>query len=262
MKLEHLELREEGGLFTITLNRPKAANAIDMEMARELMRVAIHCDQSADVRAVLLDATGKFFCAGGDLKSFVAAGEALPALLKELTTNLHGAISRLSRMRAPLVVAVQGPAAGAGMSLAVSGDLVLAAESATFTSAYTAAGVSPDGSSTYFLPRLIGLRRTQELMLTNRRLSAAEALDWGLVTQVVPDAELADQACALAGRLAQGPTRALGRVKQLLHESFQGSLETQMERESRGIAEMGAGLDGPEGIRAFTEKRKPEFEGR
>ena len=262
MKLEHLELREEGGLVTITLNRPKAANAIDMEMARELMRVAIHCDQSADVRAVLLDATGKLFCAGGDLKSFVAAGEALPALLKELTTNLHGAISRLSRMRAPLVVAVQGPAAGAGMSLAVSGDLVLAAESATFTSAYTAAGVSPDGSSTYFLPRLIGLRRTQELMLTNRRLSAAEALDWGLVTQVVPDAELADQACALAGRLAQGPTRALGRVKQLLHESFQGSLETQMERESRGIAEMGAGLDGPEGIRAFTEKRKPEFKGR
>ena len=262
MHFENLELREEDGLATITLNRPEAANAIDMEMARELMRAAIHCDQSADVRVVLLDAKGKLFCAGGDLKSFVDAGEALPALLKELTTNLHGAISRLSRMQAPLVVAVQGPAAGAGMSLAVSGDLVLAGESATFTSAYTAAGVSPDGSSTYFLPRLIGLRRTQELMLTNRRLSAAEALDWGLVTQVVSDAELADQARALAERLAAGPTRAFGSVKQLLHESFQGSLETQMERESRGIAEMGAGLDGPEGIRAFTEKRKPKFQGR
>lgn len=262
MEFERLELREEGGLATISLNRPEAANAIDMAMARELMRVAIHCDVSPNVRAVLLDAKGKLFCAGGDLKSFVDAGEQLPALLKELTMNLHAATSRFARMQAPLVVAVQGPAAGAGLSLAAGGDLVLAAESSTFTSAYTAAGVSPDGSSTYFLPRLIGLRRTQELMFTNRRLSAAEALDWGLVTQVVPDSELADQARTLAGRLASGPTRAFGRVKQLLHDSFQGSLETQMERESRGIAEMGAGLDGPEGIRAFTEKRKPKFQGR
>ena len=117
MHFENLELREEDGLATITLNRPEAANAIDMEMARELMRAAIHCDQSADVRVVLLDAKGKRFCAGGDLKSFVDAGEALPALLKELTTNLHGAISRLSRMQAPLVVAVQGPAAGAGVGV-------------------------------------------------------------------------------------------------------------------------------------------------
>jgi len=262
MDLERLELREEGGLATISLNRPEAANAIDMDMARELTRVAVYCDVSPNVRAVLLDAKGKLFCAGGDLKSFVDAGEQLPALLKELTMNLHAATSRFARMRAPLVVAVQGPAAGAGLSLAAAGDLVLAAESSTFTSAYTAAGVSPDGSSTYFLPRLIGLRRTQELMFTNRRLTAAEALDWGLVTRVVPDSELAEEARTLAGRLASGPTRAFGRVKQLLHESFQGSLETQMERESRGIAEMAAGLDAPEGIRAFTEKRKPEFYGR
>ena len=262
MDLERLELREEGGLATISLNRPEAANAIDMDMARELTRVAVYCDVSPNVRAVLLDAKGKLFCAGGDLKSFVDAGEQLPALLKELTMNLHAATSRFARMRAPLVVAVQGPAAGAGLSLAAAGDLVLAAESSTFTSAYTAAGVSPDGSSTYFLPRLIGLRRTQELMFTNRRLTAAEALDWGLVTRVVPDSELAEEARTLAGRLASGPTRAFGRVKQLLHESFQGSLETQMERESRGHAELAAGLDAPEGIRAFTEKRKPEFYGR
>jgi len=262
MDFENLELQEAGGVATITLNRPKEANAIHMGLARELVRVATHCDASPSVRAVLLAAKGKLFCAGGDLKSFVDAGQQLPALLKELTMNLHGAISRFTRMRAPVVVSVQGAAAGAGLSLAASGDLVLAAESATFMSAYTAAGVSPDGSSTYFLPRLIGLRRTQELMLTNRRLSAAEALEWGLVTRVVPDGELADEARALAQRLAEGPTRALGRVKELLHESFQGSLETQLERESRGIADMAAGVDGPEGIRAFTEKRKPEFQGR
>jgi 2-(1,2-epoxy-1,2-dihydrophenyl)acetyl-CoA isomerase len=164
-------------------------------------------------------------------------------------------------MDAPLVVAVNGTAAGAGFSVAISGDLVLAAESAKFAMAYTAAGLSPDGSSSFFLPRLVGMRRAQELMLTNRRLSAAEALDWGLVSQVVPDAELADTAFALAKQLAAGPTRALGMVKKLLATSFQESLETQMELEARGIAEMAGTADGREGIDAFLSKRAPGFRG-
>jgi 2-(1,2-epoxy-1,2-dihydrophenyl)acetyl-CoA isomerase len=172
------------------------------------------------------------------------------------------ATSRFSRMRAPLVVAVNGTAAGAGMSLAVSGDLVLAADVAKFTMAYTAAGLSPDGSSSYFLPRLIGLRRTQELMLTNRRLSAQEAFEWGLVNRVVAADDLQQQARALAAQLAQGPTRAFGTVKRLLNESFTGTLETQMELEARGIAAMAGTPDGREGIQAFLEKRKPSFSGR
>jgi len=262
MHYENIRFELADGVATITLNRPDAANAIDLALGRELMHAAIRCDEDANVRAVMLTGAGRMFCAGGDLKSFASHGDALPALLKELTTYLHAATSRFARMNAPLVIAVNGTAAGAGFSLAVSGDLVLMAESAALSMAYTAAGLSPDGSSSYFLPRLIGLRRTQELMITNRRLSAAEALAWGLVTQVVPDAELASTAGALARKLAAGPTRAFGEVKGLLASAFTESLETQMELEARGIAAMANTDDGREGIAAFLAKRAPKFSGR
>jgi len=262
MNYENLRFELADGVAKITLDRLDSANAIDLALGRELMQVAIRCDEDLTVRAVLLTGAGKMFCAGGDLKSFAAYGDALPAVLKELTTYLHAATSRFARMAAPLVVAVNGTAAGAGFSLAVAGDLVLIAESAKLAMAYTAAGLSPDGSSSFFLPRLIGLRRTQELMLTNRRLSAAEALDWGLVNQVVPDAELAATAAALAKQLAQGPTRAFGTVKSLLASSFSESLETQMEFEARGIAAMAGSADGREGIAAFVAKRAAVFSGR
>jgi len=262
MDYENLRYELADGVATITLNRPDAANAIDLALARELMQVAIRCDEDPSVRAVLLTGAGKMFCAGGDLKSFAAQGDRLPSLLKEITTNLHAATSRFARMAAPLVVAVNGTAAGAGFSIAISGDLVVMAESAKLTMAYTAAGLSPDGSSTWFLPRLVGMRRAQELMLTNRRLSAAEALAWGLVNQVVPDAELASTAMALARQLAAGATRAFGTVKTLLASTFSESLETQMELEARGIAAMAGGADGREGIEAFVAKRAPKFSGR
>jgi 2-(1,2-epoxy-1,2-dihydrophenyl)acetyl-CoA isomerase len=256
-----LSFEVEGSVARLTLDRPDAANAIDLALGRELMEAAIRCDEDARIRAVLLTGAGRFFCAGGDLKSFAARGDALPAALKELTVHLHAAISRFARMRAPLVVAVNGAAAGAGMSLAVMGDLVLAAESAKFTMAYTAAGLAPDGSSTWMLPRLIGVRRTQELMLTNRVLSAAEAQAWGLVTRVVPDADLAGEAAALAARLAAGPTRAFGSVKALLAGSLGEGLETQMEHEARAIAACAGSADGREGIRAFLDKRAAKFTG-
>lgn len=246
---------------TITFNRPRAANAIDKTLARELMQASLRCAEDREIRAVVLTGAGKFFCAGGDLKSFRAHEDSPPGALKELIVCLHAAVSNFAHMSAPLVTAVGGTAAGAGMSLAVSGDLVLASESARFTMAYTAAGLSPDGSSTYFLPRLIGLRRTQELMLTNRVLDAAEALDWGLVTRVVPDAVLIDEATSLAKTLADGPTQAYGQVKALLNESFGETLEKQMEREARAIEATLSSSDGREGVRAFTEKRKPKFVG-
>ena len=261
MEYRNLTLDIADQVATITLDRPNAANAIDLALARELSQAAVECDESNDVRAVLLTAKGKLFSAGGDVRSFANSGENVSRLIKAMTTHLHAAISRLARMEAPVVVAVNGGAAGAGMSLALMGDFVLAAESAQFTMAYTRIGFSPDGSSTYFLPRLIGVRRTMDLMITNRALSATEAEQWGLVSRVVPDAQLATEARDLALKLADGPTRAYGCVKRLLQESFGNGLETQMELETRAIADMSTTADGIEGIAAFIEKRKPEFHG-
>ena len=164
-------------------------------------------------------------------------------------------------MDAPVIIAVNGMAAGAGFSIACTGDIVYAAESAKFTMAYTAAGLSPDGSASYYLPRLVGLRRTQELMLNNRRLSAQEALDWGILTNVFADDDLYDEALKTATQLAQGPTKAYGTVKKLLLSSYQESLETQMELEAQGMGAMSSSLDGTEGIAAFLEKRRPKFSG-
>lgn len=245
----------------ITLNRPDAANAMSSDTARELMHAALRCDEDPAVRAVLITAAGRTFCAGGDLRSFAAEGDNLPFHLKEMTTYLHAAVSRLARMDAPVIAAVQGAAAGAGMSLVCATDIVLAAESARFTLAYTRVGLAPDGSSTYSLTRLVGLRRALELALTNRILSAKEALDWGLVTRVVPDAELQAEAEALARQLAAGPTRALGAAKRLLRDGSTETLETQMELEARAIADMARSPDAREGIGAFLEKREPKFRG-
>ncbi len=261
MSYQHLRLELDGPVATITLDRPDAANAFNMELAHEFMLAADACDTNRDIRAVVLTGSGKMFCAGGDLKTFASYGDAISAKLKEITAYLHAGTSRLARMRAPVICAVNGTAAGAGFSVAIAGDLVLAAESAKFTMAYTAAGLSPDGSSSYFLPRLVGLRRAQELMITNRRLSAAEALDWGLVTKVVPDDDLMSEANALAKQLASGATNAFGVVKRLLIDTYGGNLESQLELESRGIADMASTKDGIEGIAAFVGRRKPEFRG-
>ncbi len=252
----------DGPVARITLNRPESANGLTLSMSRELLQASIRCDEDPSVRAIVLTGAGKLFCAGGDLESFSKFGDGLGAALKEMTVYLHGAISRLARGDAPVIVAVNGTAAGAGMSLAVAGDLAIASESAKFTMAYTAAGLSPDGSSTFFLPRLIGVRRTQELMLTNRRLSAAEALEWGLINQVVGESEVLKEAEELAHKLAEGPTRSFGIVKKLLATSFSETLETQMEFEASGIAASAMTEDGQEGIRAFLEKRQPAFKGR
>lgn len=256
---EALELEVRESVAHLTLARPEAGNAINLGMARDLMRAALRCDEDPNVGAVVLAGEGRMFCAGGDLKDFTARGEGLPRHLKEVTTYLHAAISRLARMDAPVVAAVRGAAAGGGFSLAVSCDLVLAAESARFTMGYSKIGLTPDGSSTYFLPRLVGFRRAMELTLTGRVLSAREALEWGLVTRVVPDEDLAAEAAALAAELAEGPTGALGASKRLLHAGWSESLETQMEAETRAIAEMGGTADAREGISAFVEKRKPSF---
>ena len=262
MPYQTLLLDRADSVATITLNRPDAYNALNLALGRDLFGAALEVDEDPGVRCVVITGAGKAFCGGGDVKDFAESLPRIGVLVKELTTYVHGAVSRLVRSPKPVIVAVNGVAAGGGFSLALSGDLVLAAESARFTMAYSKIGATPDGSSSYFLPRLIGLRRALELYLTNRVLSAKEALEWGLVTRVVPDAELGSAAMALARELAQGPTRAFGAAKLLFHQSTHESLETQMELESQAIAASGHTEDFREGVTAFAAKKTPTFRGR
>ena len=249
------------GVATITFNRPRAGNALTMKMGQELMAASIRCDDDPEVRAVVLTGAGRLFCVGADLKQFPPAGPKMATEIKLLTTWLHAAISRFARMDAPLICAVNGTAAGAGMSLALIGDLALAAESARFTMAYSRIALTPDCSATYYLPRLVGFRRAFELYLTNRMLSAAEAEAWGLVNRVVADDALAAEAQVLAAQLSAGPTQAIGATKQLFHSAWTESLESQMELETRAITNAARCPDAAEGLKAFFEKRKPNFRG-
>jgi len=262
MAYETLRYEVKDAVATITLNRPAAYNALDATMGRELLDAAIEADEDRAVRCIVITGAGKAFCAGGDVKMFHDAGDRVGVLIKLLTIHLHGAISRLTRTPKPVLMAINGVAAGAGLSVAVSGDLALAAESASFTMAYSKIGAAPDGSSTYFLPRLIGTRRALELSLTNRTLSAREALDWGLVNRVHADTEFPAAVAALARELAEGPTAAFGRAKLLLHLSTQESLETQMELEAQAIAASSASADFRNGVAAFVAKRPVKFLGR
>jgi 2-(1,2-epoxy-1,2-dihydrophenyl)acetyl-CoA isomerase len=251
----------DGHVATIRINRPHRYNALSLRAAEQLSDAILTCDEDRTIRAVVVTGAGQAFCAGGDVMEFAEHAEALALHLKRLLTHVHGAVSRITRMAKPVIAAVNGVAAGAGMSLAMACDLAVAAESARFTMAYSRIGATPDGSSTYFLPRLVGLRRALELTYTNRVLTAREAEAWGLVNLVVPDADFPAAVIALAAELAAGPTLALGRAKQLFSMSGHESLETQMEHEAQLIALSSRTADFREGVRAFTEKRQPVFSG-
>ncbi len=263
MTYETLTFERDGGVAIITLNRPEAANSLNVPMSEELVKVATHCDSNPEIRAVVLTGAGKMFSAGGDLHSFAAQGEQMSEYMRYATTGLHAAIARFARMNAPYLVAVNGVAAGAGFSMAITGDLVFAAKSAKFTEAYTKAGVSPDGSSTWFLPRLVGHVKAMQLILLNDVLTADQALAWGLINEVVPDDELMTRTLAVAHQLAAGPTLAYGESKRLIADSHSNTLETQMELETRAIAGLARySEDARNAIVAFTRKEKPEFKGR
>lgn len=257
--LETIKFSIEGGIAKITLNRPDAANAMNLDLARDLAHAARICDNDASIKVVLLTGTGRMFSAGGDLKAFSTFGDQTSVKIKELADDVHKAISVFARMKPVLVIAVNGMAAGAGFSLSLTGDYVIAAESAKFTMAYTRAGLTPDGSSTYYVPRLVGLRKAQELMLTNRTLSAREACEWGLITRVCSDETLQQEAMNIATELAAGSRSAQSVVKKLLLCTLHNGLEEQMEIEGREIADAAISPDGIEGIGAFVEKRKANF---
>jgi 2-(1,2-epoxy-1,2-dihydrophenyl)acetyl-CoA isomerase len=249
----------DGAVATITLNRPEVGNALDIPMSRELLEAAMRCEADAAIRCVVLTGTGKLFCGGGDVAAFAGAGDDLPKMLREITVYLHAAIAVLARMEKPLVTAINGSAAGAGIGLAILGDVALAEPTASFSLAYTGIGLTPDGGATWLLPRLIGLRRTQELCLTNRRVKAEEAASLGLVTRLVEAGTLAAETKAVAEQLARSATAALGATRKLLVESYTNTLEDQLALESRVISNQALNFEGREGVTAFFEKRAPRF---
>jgi 2-(1,2-epoxy-1,2-dihydrophenyl)acetyl-CoA isomerase len=255
---ETVDLEVRDGVAHLTLNRPDAANGINLPLARDLMDAVLAIAADPAARVVLLTGAGARFCGGGDLKGF-AGRDDLPTHLREILGPLHVAIAELVRGDAPVVAAVQGSAAGAGVGLVGASDLVLAGESAKFVMAYTGVGLTPDGSSSWFLPRLVGLRRALELTFTNRVLSAAEAQEWGLITAVVPDDQLTAEAESLATKLAAGPPQALAAAKRLLHSSLETTLESHLAREAEAIAHASGTAEGAEGIASFVEKRAPVF---
>lgn len=257
-----IELSINDGIARLTLNRPDAANGINLVMAQELLQAINICELDNSIRVMVLQANGKMFSAGGDVKSFANAGDDIVTEIRQIMHHCHQAVAQMANLPFPIIIAINGMAAGAGFTLACGGDIVIAAESAQFTMAYTAIGLSPDLGASWYLPRLVGHRRAQELMITNRRLSAAEALDWGIVTQVVSDEEFLACVDKLAAKLSQGPTRAFASVKQLLNASSNNSLEAQMEMEARSMAALAGGEDGRGGINSFINKEKPSFSGK
>lgn len=253
-----LKIERDGAVARLILNRPEAGNTINVPMARALMDASITCDEDESIRAVLLSANGNMFCAGGDIGEFAAAQGNTGPLLKEITIYLHAAMSRFMRMEKPMVTAVNGAAAGAGLGLAVMGDIVIAARSAKFAMAYGAIGLTPDAGASWLLPRLIGLRRTQEMAFLNQRVSGEEAAALGLVSRVVDDEALYAETEKVAAQLAASAVGAVGRTRTLLLSSYKNGLEEQMELEARSIA-LSSRHEGREGIAAFIEKRKPDF---
>lgn len=253
---------DDAGVARLELNRPDHANSIDLELATELRAAASALADDASVRVVLLTGAGARFCGGGDVGSFASEDPSkLGDLLGEITEQLHPAVEELVALDAPVVAAVQGSAAGAGFGLVLAADLVVAARSTKFVMAYTGIGLSPDGSSSWFLPQIVGLRRATELALTNRVLSAEEAQAWGIVTTVTDDDALASSAEELVARLASGPTRAYGRAARLLRDAGGRTLADHLAAERAELMASGATSDAAEGVAAFAAKRRPDFTG-
>lgn len=248
----------QDGVLVLTLNRPEKLNAITGELLDALYAALKEGEEDREVRALLLTGAGRAFSAGQDLTEF---GDRKPDYEAHLR-RYNRVVEALSGLEKPLVVAVNGVAAGAGMSLALWGDLRLAAVGASFTTAFVRIGLVPDSGLSFLLPRLVGLAKAQELLLLSPRLSAEEALALGLVHRVVPAEKLMEEALSLAKELAQGPTRAYALTKKLLLETYRLSLTEALAHRAVLQGQAGQTQDHEEGVRAFREKRPPRFQGR
>lgn len=259
-EFSRIRVTREGGVAHIVFNRPERWNAIDLTCARELLD-AVHLRSVTTARCVLITGAGPHFSVGGDLRSFNAQQEMADHLL-EAASYGHAAVARLVANDAPVVVAASGNVAGAGFGICCLADVLLAAEGTTFRSAYAALGLTPDGATSQQLPLLVGLRRAQRMTLLGHVLEAAEAVEWGLCTEVVPAGQLAERAGQVAEQLAAGPTRAFGETGRLLRSATRRGLAEHLEDEATTLRATASTADAAEGIAAFIEKRPARFEGR
>lgn len=258
---EAVKLSVEGGIATIALNRPHVMNAMDGEMMQQLRPIAEAVERDSSVRAVVLRGEGAAFMAGGDVAVFHQQLADLPELIVTWGREMHAAFLALRRMGKPVLASVHGAVAGAGFSLMCAADLAIAAVDTRFTLAYANIGASPDGGSTYFLPRLVGYKKTMEMIMLPDRFDAETARLHGLVNWVVPSDRLAAETARIAQRLAAGPTRAYAEGKRLVNQSLD-PLNAQMEQELQAFSRCARGPDLKEGVTAFVEKRKPVFTGK
>jgi 2-(1,2-epoxy-1,2-dihydrophenyl)acetyl-CoA isomerase len=262
---ETILVTRDDGIATVTLNRPKAMNALNQELADALADALADLARDSDVRVVVLQGAGAAFMAGGDVRAFHEAAsrsaDEIRALIGALVPAAHRSVQTIHRMRQPVVASVSGAAAGFGLSLMLATDLVVVAEGTRFNLAYARIGGSPDGGSTYTLPRLVGLKKATEIALLNDFIDAAEAERLGLVNRVVPADQLETATRELAEKLARGPAYAFTRTKALLRESLSNSLETHLQREQEGLIDCSTTADFAEGVAAFVEKREAKFGG-
>jgi 2-(1,2-epoxy-1,2-dihydrophenyl)acetyl-CoA isomerase len=247
----------DGAVLTITLNRPEVYNAFNRAL-HDALRDALTEAQDPAVRCVVVTGAGKGFCAGQDLKEF---GQVSASIRDALEQTYHPNIRLVRALEKPVIAAVNGPAAGAGLSFACACDIRVASDTATFVPGFVGIGLVPDSGGTWFVHRLLGFARAFEWMCANTRLSAAEALDWGLVSEVVPAASFESRVAELAAEWAARPTLAVGRTKQLFEHAFSASLEEQLALEAELQQASVATADFREGVGAFLEKRPPTFTG-
>jgi 2-(1,2-epoxy-1,2-dihydrophenyl)acetyl-CoA isomerase len=254
-----IQLEVNNNVAAITLNRPEKFHAFNREMALELQQALDDCAADSGVRAVYLTGSGKAFCSGQDLAE--VAGENSTALEKIVREHYNPIIRRLRTLAKPVVCAVNGVAAGAGANIALSGDIVVAAASASFIQAFSKIGLIPDSGGTYTLPRLIGLQKASALMMLGDKISAPEAERMGMIYKVFPEEDFAAESFKLAVTLAGMPTKALAYTKQALNASYHNTLEQQLQLEDELQSAAGKTADYKEGVAAFLQKRMPVFKG-
>jgi len=250
------------GVLTLTLNRPEVLNSCNRPMVDELRAAFAAAAEDDGIRAVLLTGAGRAFCAGQDLAEAVPGDGTPQPEIGDIVANYNALIRAMRSLEKPVVCAVNGVAAGAGANIALACDLVVAADSASFIQAFAKIGLVPDNGGTFFLPRLVGHARATSLTMLGDRVSAAQAVEWGMIYRVVPAAELMTVAGALAADLATQPTLGLGLIKRALNASWANDLDRQLDVEEELQREAGRTADYVEGVRAFQEKRKPRFVGR